>query len=217
MQFLLGFGYFSVVALIELEFEARAARGSVYTSDECAFSYATLFGALGAELALLCACRALLDHLGRRLTLGALFLVAAVTALVMALPQYVDRFAVSQRWLEWCALACRATLAAAAGAAAVFVPELYPTEIRGMATAAAYTSTCIGGFCSAYWVRSPNPLSTITLLITLVNISAAWASLAMPVETAGKPMEALLSPPSDEKQPLLDPASSAASHQAFEF
>ena len=79
-----------------------------------------------------------------------------------------------------------------------------------MATAAAYTSSCIGGFCSAYWVRSPNPLSTITLLITLVNISAAWASLAMPIETANKPMEALLltaqtlaAAQSHEKAPLL--------------
>ena len=128
MQFLLGFGYFSIVALIELEFEDEG-RSSVYMSDACSFVYSVLAVSILTEIGALLAMRRVLDHLGRRLALGALFLVAAAAALVMALPQYVS-LSISNSLLRVCAFTCRATLAGASGAAAVFVPELYPTEVR---------------------------------------------------------------------------------------
>ena len=48
-------------------------------------------------------------------------------------------------------------------------------KARFGALALAYIAAKIGCLVSAYWVVSPNPLSTVSLLVTLVNVSAAWA------------------------------------------
>ena len=105
----------------------------------------------------------------------------------------------------------RGALHGADAVCTLFVAEMHATEARFPALALAYSAARLGGLVSAYWVVSPNPLSTVSLLVTLVNVSAAWAALAMPTETALAALDSP-DPASHKPQPPLAayPASVAA-------
>ena len=121
LQFLGAFTFFSVLALIRLEFDAdsspfggafqgRRLRSSFASSSssslvessqldsfagasvECpALDYSIVFAALCSELGGVLVARHLVDSLGRRLALGACFAVAAAGALVLATPEYIPQ------------------------------------------------------------------------------------------------------------------------------
>ncbi|KAH8053533.1 N-methylnicotinate transmembrane transporter [Aureococcus anophagefferens] len=99
----------------------------------------------------------------------------------------------------------RGALYGADAVATVFVAEMHGTESRFAALAVAYAAARLGGLVSASWVVSPNPLSTVSLLVTLVNVSAAWAALAMPSETALAPLDGAEPPPPKLPPPQAPP------------
>jgi len=217
LEFLLAFGFFSVLSLVRLEFDAdgRAAASAFYAAprrldaaEPCAaVDYGIVASALLSEVLGALAARHLVDRLGRRLTLAACFALAALGVLALAAPEYVASLdPLSRDALVVAMMTSRGALYGADAVATVFVAEMHGTESRFAALAVAYAAARLGGLVSASWVVSPNPLSTVSLLVTLVNVSAAWAALAMPSETALAPLDGAEPPPPKLPPPQAPPA-----------
>ena len=205
LNFLLAFGFFSVLSLVRLEFDVegradasaffalhRRRLGDDFEVEPCAsLDYAIVACALASEVGGALLARHLVDALGRRLTLAACFATAAGGVLCLAAPEYVgsiDPF--SRSSLVFAMMTARGALYGATAVAPILVAEMHATDARFAAAALAYAAARLGALVSAFWVVSPNPLSTVSLLVTLVNVSAAWAALAMPVETARSALDA---------------------------
>ncbi|KAJ8611267.1 hypothetical protein CTAYLR_004177 [Chrysophaeum taylorii] len=201
LAFLVAFGSLSVVSLVRLEFDgnddARSAAFRRRLDDTCpSLDYSIVGAALLSELVAVAIAAHLVDAVGRRPTLAGLCAAAAAGVLVLAAPEYFpDTFQQappSRSTLVAAMMTARGALAAAASVVALVVAEMRATPDRATAAAAAYVLAKLGGLLSTYWVVSPNPVSTISLLVTLVDVSAAWAALALPVETARKPLDTIV-------------------------
>lgn len=208
LAFLVAFGFFAVVSLVRLELDGNdevrtsAFRGgerrlSSESKDCSGLDYSVVWSALASELVATAVAAHLVDAIGRRPTLAGLCAAAAGGVLCLCAPEYFPQTLAAaalpgRTALLAAMMTARATLAAAAHVVSLLVAETRPTHDRAAALAAAYVLAKLGGFLATFWVVSPNPLATIALLVTLVDVSAAWAALAFPIEPANKHCDALV-------------------------
>lgn len=201
LAFLVAFGYQSVVSLVRLELDANqdakssAFRRRLDTAGDCpGLDYSIVWSALASQALGIGLAVNAVDAVGRRPTLAALCAVAAAGLLVLAGPEYFPDLLdpPSRSALVAAMMTARAALAAAQGTVALLIAETRAPQHRATAAATAYLLAELGAHLSTYWVVSPNPVSTISLLVTLVNVSAAWAALAFPLEPNKKHIDALV-------------------------
>lgn len=210
LAFLVAFGGSSVVSLIRLEFDAnddvRAAafQRRLQNSAACpSLDYTVVVAALVSEFGGVGLALHMVDRIGRRPALAGLCAAGAAGVLALAAPEYFpDSLGLGpgRRTLLAAMMASRGALSAAALVVALLVAEMRATPHRAAAAAIAFALSKFGALLADNWVVSPNPVATIALLVTLVNVSAAWAALALPVETANRPIDALVL---DRKRHLL--------------
>ena len=55
--------------------------------------------------------------------------------------------------------------------------------------AVAYSARGLGGLAASNWVASPNSISNVILLVTLVCVSVGWAAHALPMEMSRVPLD----------------------------
>lgn len=219
LAFLVAFGLVSVISLVRLEFDGnesardaaffvRDRRRASYTSlfsasfgvakeEKCpAIDFSVAFSALSAELVGIAFAAHAVDVVGRRPALSVLCAAATAGVLVLAAPEYfpdtLGDHRPSRPTLVAAMMTARGALAAGAVVVGLVVAETRSACDRAAASSFAYVFTRLGALLSTYWVVSPNPISTISLLVTLVDVSAAWAALAFPIEPNAMPTDALV-------------------------
>mmetsp|Transcript_19089 Transcript_19089/g.28871 ORF Transcript_19089/g.28871 Transcript_19089/m.28871 type:complete len:314 (-) Transcript_19089:195-1136(-) len=193
LTFLAAFGYACVVALIRLEYDdtSNGIAGGVACPE---LDASLVWRALLAQALAILIARHLVDTIGRRPTIAALCAVAAAGVLCVAGPSYFPNFIQinDARQLLFAVLISRGALSAALSVIALLLIETHAAPARAPAGAAFAIISTFASLLAQQWVIIPNPVATVALLLTLVDISAAWAALALPIESAGHSIDTLI-------------------------
>ena len=83
----------------------------------------------------------------------------------------------------------RGALTTAVWLTLVYAAETHCDASRSATVAVAYSARGLGGLAASNWVASPNSISNVILLVTLVCVSVGWAAHALPMEMSRVPLD----------------------------